>query len=80
MSYERFYPLCRNSEHGELEYKGDGDYECHVCGYEYHDEDFDEDGENEGLSVYEAAEIWVSRGKDEDYMFGYSEEELERAL
>ena len=35
---------------------------------------------DESLSVYEAAEIWASHGKDEDYMFGYSEEELEEAL
>jgi len=34
----------------------------------------------EPLSVYEAAEIWASHGKDEDYMFGYTEEELEDAL
>ena len=35
---------------------------------------------DESLSVYEAAEIWASHGKDEDYMFGYTEEELEGAL
>jgi hypothetical protein len=35
---------------------------------------------DETLSVYEAAEIWASHGKDEDYMFGYTEEELEDAL
>ena len=35
---------------------------------------------DESLSVYEAAEIWASHGKDEDYMFGYTEEELEDAL
>ncbi len=35
---------------------------------------------DESLSVYEAAEIWASNGKDEDYMFGYTEEELEDAL
>ncbi len=34
----------------------------------------------EPLSVYEAAEIWAAHGKDEDYMFGYTEEELEDAL
>ena len=32
------------------------------------------------FSVYDAADIWLSNGKDEDYMFGYTEEELERAL
>lgn len=32
------------------------------------------------LSVYDAALIWMSSGKDEDYTFGYSEDELEDAL
>ena len=45
---------------------------------EPYDEDLDEDGET--LSVYEAALIWMSNGKDEDYTFGYTEEELEDAL
>ena len=35
---------------------------------------------DEPLDVYEAAEIWAAHGKDEDYMFGYTEEELEAAL
>lgn len=38
----------------------------------------DEDGES--LSVYDAAEIWRSNGMDEDYTFGYSEDELRDAL
>lgn len=32
------------------------------------------------LSVSEAADIWASNGKDEDYTFGYSTAELEAAL
>lgn len=44
------------------------------------DEDGDEMDEGEYLSVYDAALIWASNGKDEDYMFGYTEEELEDAL
>lgn len=40
----------------------------------------DDDDDSEGLSVYEAAIIWASHGKDEDYMFGYPEDELEDAL
>lgn len=37
--------------------------------------------ENRGvLGVYDTALIWDSHGKDEDYMFGYTEEELEDAL
>lgn len=36
--------------------------------------------DDESLIVYNAALIWMSNGKDEDYTFGYSEEELEDAL
>ena len=43
-------------------------------------EDDDEYDDSEALSVYDAALIWISNGKDEDYMFGYTEEELENAL
>lgn len=43
------------------------------------DDDYEED-EGERISVWDAADIWVSNGKDEDYMFGYTEEELEDAL
>lgn len=42
----------------------------------YQEEDFS----GESLSVYDAAQIWASHGKDEDYTFGYTEEELENAL
>ena len=34
----------------------------------------------ERLSVYDAALIWMSNGMDEDYTFGYSEDELRDAL
>ncbi len=34
----------------------------------------------ENLSVWDAADIWLSSGMDEDYMFGYTEEELRNAL
>lgn len=48
---------------------------------DYEDEsNYDEEDEVERLSVYEAAEIWAAHGKDEDYTFGYSEEELEEVL
>jgi hypothetical protein len=33
-----------------------------------------------GISAYDAALIWMSNGKDEDYTFGYSEDELQEAL
>lgn len=61
---------------------------CPQCGTEWYVDDDDEyinddneiDNGKEGLSVYEAALIWASNGKDEDYMFGYTEDELEDAL
>lgn len=40
----------------------------------------DMDEEDESLNVYDAALIWMSNGKDEDYTFGYTKEELEEAL
>lgn len=49
-------------------------YICDYCADEYGDD------EEEGLSVYDAAVIWVSNGKDEDYTFGFLEEELEKVL
>ena len=47
---------------------------------QYSPADDEENEEEESLSVWDAAEIWASNGKDEDYMFGYTEEELEDAL
>lgn len=44
------------------------------------DIELDYDDDSERLSVYDAALIWLSNGKDEDYTFGYSEDELENAL
>lgn len=41
---------------------------------------YEDEDSSECLSVWDAAEIWASNGKDEDYMFGYTEEELENAL
>ena len=39
-------------------------------------EDWEDD---ESLCVWDAADIWMSSGYDEDYMFGYTEEELRKA-
>lgn len=36
--------------------------------------------DDDSLSVYDAAQIWASNGMDEDYTFGYSEDELRDAL
>lgn len=38
----------------------------------------DEDAD-ESLSAWDAADIWLSNGMDEDYMFGYGKGELRRA-
>ncbi len=46
---------------------------------EYEYDDYMEDS-TESYSVHDAALAWLSSGKDEDYMFGYTEEELENAL
>ena len=35
---------------------------------------------DESISVYDAADIWLSSGKDEDYQCGYTVEELESVL
>ena len=51
---------------------------CENCRYGLEDDDDTDD--SEALDVYDAAEIWASHGKDEDYTFGYTEEELENAL
>ena len=42
-------------------------------------DDDDEEDSGERLSVSDAADIWRSHGEDEDYMFGYSEDELRNA-
>ena len=84
MAFEPYYLECKNHKHGQMEYKGEGNFECPICGFTYHDDEYDidesEDDDAENLSVYEAALIWAAHGKDEDYTFGYSEEELEAAL
>ncbi len=69
---------------GLMKYIGHREWECTQChdiyeieGIDYDDE---EDDDGECLSVYDAALIWASHGKDEDYTFGYTEDELEDAL
>ncbi len=83
MAYKKIDILCSVPNHNtvKMKYQGDGNYVCPVCGELYHDDDFDDAGDDsERLSVYDAADIWLSNGKDEDYTFGYSVSELERAL
>lgn len=59
-------------------------YNCRVSDFDIERENYDDeehiDEYGEYISVYDAALAWASRGKDEDYMFGYTEEELEDAL
>ena len=40
----------------------------------------DDSSSDDDWDEYDAAFIWMSNGKDEDYTFGYTEEELEAAL
>ncbi len=58
------------------------DFTCPHCGESFSVslEDCENDDEDGMLPVEDAALIWASNGKDEDYMFGYSWEELEDAL
>ena len=41
-----------------------------------YEEEIDDTEDGEYLSIYDAQDIWISSGMDEDYMFGYSEDEL----
>jgi len=73
---------CSNRCGVDMEYIGDGDWKCPKCGEvsaigEPDDLDY-EDAET--LSIYDAALIYLSRGFDEDYRFGYTHEELIEAL
>ena len=43
MGYEVWKLKCSNRKHGEMEYRGDGDYVCLVCGEIYHDDEFDDE-------------------------------------
>lgn len=50
-----------------------------LYGSDTYDDEDDEEDSGERLSLADAADIWRSHGKDEDYTFGYSEDELENA-
>lgn len=71
---------CPNGCGVDLEYEGDRQWVCPICNAVFDLEGVEVDDCDERLSVYEAAEIWASHGKDEEYMFGYTEEELENAF
>lgn len=63
-----------------MEYIGDRNWECPKCGRVIPFGEPDDDDDGESLSVYDAALIRASNGKDEEYTFCHSEDELERAL
>lgn len=69
-------PRCGKSMTKRFSYS---DWWCSNC-HAGLDDDTDSEEDDEYLSVYDAALIWASNGKDEDYTFGYTEEELEAAL
>lgn len=71
------YCMCNVCGH-RMKKIDDDTYYCPWCAASEAEDEDDYDGET--LSVWEAAEIWASHGKDEDYTFGYSEEELEDNL
>uniref|UniRef100_UPI004055C880 hypothetical protein n=1 Tax=Agathobacter sp. TaxID=2021311 RepID=UPI004055C880 len=64
----------------DLVYEGDRQWVCPICNSVFDLEDVDVDDTDECLCVEDAALIWASHGKDEDYTYGYTEEELEEAL
>ena len=78
MSRYAMCPECGHRMRRVLDSWGNWDGETYCCDYCAGD-DY-EDDEDESLSVYDAALIWASNGKDEDYTFDYSEDELEDAL
>jgi hypothetical protein len=65
----------------DMEYIGDGDWKCPNCGkiIAFGEPDEDDEDSGESLSVWDAADIYFSNGCDEDYMFGYTHEELVKA-
>ena len=78
MSRYAMCPECGHRMRRVLDSWGNWDGETYCCDYCAGDDYADDDGES--LSVYDAALILASNGKDEDYTFGYSEDELEDAL
>lgn len=75
---------------GQTKKTGPSVWECLDCGAELHKGDdgkifvdgyYDvDDNESEMISVWDAANIYLSNGFDEDYRFGYTHEELINAL
>lgn len=55
------------------------DKEMMLLWHEDMSDDDEDDDSGESLSASDAADIWRSNGMDEDYTFGYSEDELRNA-
>lgn len=66
--HQKYYTLEDSTQYGE-------DCRCMIG----EDHDALDDAGGESLSVYDAADIWLSNGMDDDYTFGYSGDELRRA-
>ena len=73
--------------YGEMEYeheeKNYNRVHCPRCGETWYVDDNDEyinENYSNNSDIYDIALAWASHGKDEEYTFGYSEEELEEAL
>lgn len=76
-------PVCghrMNRVKDSLGYWDGESYICYHCAGEYENDDDDDDDDGESLSLSDAAEIWRSNGFDEDYTFGYDEDDLRDAL
>jgi chromosome segregation ATPase len=58
--------------------RASADHDHYLFGTDDDDEDANGDT-GERLSVWDAADIWLTNGMDEDYKFGYSDDELRRA-
>lgn len=66
----------------DMEYIGNGDWKCPSCSklIPFGEPDEEDEDNGEGLSVWDAADIYASSGFDDDYQFGYTHEELMKAL
>lgn len=80
MSRYTMCPTCGHRMRRDTDSIGYWDGETYVCDWCAGNDECDDEDDGESLSAYDAAQIWASHGKDEDYMFGYSEDELEDAL
>jgi len=58
----------------------DEDPESPVTDDDEYDDDDGDDDDGQGVDVHSAADIYFSAGMDEDQMFGYSHDELQKAF